>query len=119
MPPHSIEGQRQPIQVPFRVPDRVFKAIETGLKKKEVRIAYPWFMEITVENEIVFTNPDDRTCSKKVRGVQTYNSMYELLEEIDPEELLPGATYEEVQEFWQKKTNSEDEKKYGIVVFEI
>ena len=100
----------------FRVFREILPFIKSGQKKYEVRVGRERSAQVSVGDSLDFGND----VVKPVTEIRHFTSPEECLATINPEEILPGHTVEDLLKMWNKKIDpNEDWKKFGIIVFKM
>jgi len=103
-----------------QIDKRVFKDIKTGKKTVETRAATIKFKNIILGDIIVFVCGKEKF-KKKVKRVQTFKSIFALLDEYKVKDIMPHlSSREELEKSYYKYPNYKEKiKKFGLIVLEL
>ena len=99
-----------------------FTLIKLGIKKYEGRLYVDIWKDIKIGDTIIFTNKDigERVITVKIKSIQIFKSLIDMFNTIDIIYILPGFNnIDDGYNLYHKYYTKDDEKKYGMVLYEI
>jgi ASC-1-like (ASCH) protein len=95
-----------------------FDMIKAGLKTLELRIAFPAFTGIKVDDEVEFQSGAEKI-PVKITGVRKYKSLEAVTAAEDLNKLAPGLSPENALKKAKEIISDSDIQQYGILVLEF
>ena len=100
---------------PYRI---IQPFIASGEKDLEIRVADYLRSKICVSDTILFKFPKKKPYPRKVKAIRRYGSFKEMLDNENPERIMPGWLRERILQGLQRVYPPKEEQR-GVLVFEL